>query len=728
MAFGPVSYEFTADNAPQQWRVRRFNFREKLSGIYHCHIDLVASELEADIDSLLGSSASITLARITGVERHVRGIIAKVRNAGALRGHVLVQIELVPALFALSQTSNSRIFQAMKAPDILEQVLSQALQPYQRSVKLDLQRSDYAEREYCVQYNEKDLDFVHRIMQEEGIYYYFDQSSEQEELVLTDSNDKLLECISVTGSSIDLIPADAGAPEKEVVQSFYAGTQLHSTSIILHEYDWKQPAQPAHHEASAQDNAQHDRIIYDSEPHICVSESGNDGAIRKQVRQEEFAALGKTGTGKGILIGFFAGSSFELVGHTQSELDCKYILVEVEHYGTVPDNWDGESNSETEYYNTFTVIPADVPFRPAHDTIRPTVGMLTATVVGPSGEEIHTDKDGRIKVQFHWDQDGQNDENSSCWIRVAQIWAGSGFGMLFIPRMGMEVVVQFVEGHPDRPLVTGCVYNGRNAPPIKLPDDKTKSGLVTRSSLEGTDGNELIFEDAKDNEEIYLQAQRDWNILVKNNQDETVRGDSSRTVEGNDDNTIKGNHTERIKGNDNCQVDKDRTIKIKGNYTATINKDSKIIIDGKSTTSVEKDYTLSVSGKANETVDKDYTLSISGDAKTTVDKEYKLQVTKDASWSVDGKSKVQIKDDSETKLEKNMKLAVTKEAQISVDKNMQVKVSKEMTLKADKTLTLKCGSASIILKKDGKITIKGSDINVKGSGKVKVKGSKIGNN
>ena len=291
MAFGPVAYEFKADNAAGAWRVRHFNLAEPLSGVYHCTVDLIHTEADANLDDLLGSSASVVLTRVSGVERRLCGIIDRVRRTGGLHGHVLVEVEIVPALFALLQSTNARIFQSMKAPDILQKVLSDGLQPYQRSVKLDLQRTDYVQREYCVQYNEGDLHFVHRIMEEEGICYYFDHSGKTEEMVLVDTNDKFPKCDSATGAKIDLISADAGAPEHEVVHTLQSTKQLHATSVILHEYDWKQPTQAAHQEGHGQDSAQHERIVYDCDPRIVLDASGNDGATRKRVRQEELAAL-----------------------------------------------------------------------------------------------------------------------------------------------------------------------------------------------------------------------------------------------------------------------------------------------------------------------------------------------------------------------------------------------------------------------------------------------------
>src|SRR3989441_2894407 len=240
----------------------------------------------------------------------------------------------------------------------------------------------------------------------------------------------------------------------------------------------------------------------------------------------------RQGTGETNCARLTPGHTFEIGGHPRKDYNGKYLIVGAQHHGSQPQALGREgAGSASSYSSSFTCIPADVPYRPPRITPRPMAqGAQTAVVVGPSGEEIHTDEHGRIKVQFHWDREGKKDENSSCWIRVAQPWAGPKWGSLFIPRIGWEVVVEFMDGDPDQPLVTGSVYHADNPPPYSLPGDKTKSTIMSNSSKGGGGSNELRFEDAKGSEEIYLHGQKDWNVVIENDESDTIGGNPTVPV------------------------------------------------------------------------------------------------------------------------------------------------------------------------------------------------------
>jgi type VI secretion system secreted protein VgrG len=330
------------------------------------------------------------------------------------------------------------------------------------------------------------------------------------------------------------------------------------------------------------------------------------------------------------------------------------------------------------YENAFTCVPAAVAYHPPRTTPRPQVrGCQTAVVVGPSGEEIFVDKYGRVKVQFHWDREGKNDANSSTWIRVATSWAGQQWGAIHIPRVGQEVVVDFLEGDPDRPIIVGSVYNADMMPPYALPANKTQSGIKSRSTTKGTAANfnEIRFEDKKGNEQLYIHAEKNQDIEVENDETHTVGHDQTVSI-GHDRTEDVGN---------------DETITITGNRTESVGKNETIDVGGNRTESVAKDETIDITGQRTLTVGKDQTTNIGGALTTSVGK--------DEARSVGGARSTDVgKDDT-------------------------LKVGKKLHIEAGDEIVIKTGDATITMKKDGTIKIDGKDVTVNGSGKINVKAS-----
>jgi len=367
---------------------------------------------------------------------------------------------------------------------------------------------------------------------------------------------------------------------------------------------------------------------------------------------------------------------------------------------------DAASN-QTLYRCEFSAIPSKVPFRPRRLTPRPCIsGPQTATVVGKSGEEIWTDVHGRVKVQFHWDRKGGHDESSSCWVRVSSPWAGKNWGAVHIPRMGHEVVVEFLEGNPDRPIITGSVYNGQNKPPYKLPDNQTQSGIKSRSSKEGSadNFNEIRFEDKKGEEQLFIHAEKNQDIEVEKDETHTVGNNRTKTI-GNDETThVKANRTET--------VDKDETISIGGSRKETVSKDESISITGARTKAVTKDETVTIGASRTETVSKDETISIGANRTETV--------SKDESITISGKRS--------KKVDKDEDVTIGQNASQSVSKNFTLDVGKAIGLKAGDEIVIKAGSASITLQKSGDIKIEGAKITIKASGDIEMKGSAIKQN
>ncbi len=550
---------------------------EGVSELFHFELDLISHERALDFASIVGKGVTVTIRLADGKERFVHGICTRFVQAGRAGKQTSYRAELRPQFWLLGRTRDSRIFQEKSTTDIIEEIFKDnGLTDYKLSLK-----GSYSPRPYCVQYQESSLDFVTRLMEDEGIHYYFEHEDGKHTLVLADDSPSNPACPNFDGakytgtvsSAADHTSVIECTIEEEVVTGKYATT----------DYNFETP-----------DTALLATIDGASAKLEVFEYPGNHpdkgvGDARAKLRIEEEEALGKRLVGTSLCRAFTSGFTFSLSEHERDDANADYLLRSVVH-----------TASNDEYRNHFEALPKDVPFRPRRITPRPLIyGTQTALVVGKKGEEIWTDEYGRIKVQFYWDRKGKKDENSSCFIRVAQGWAGKGWGAFFLPRIGQEVIVSFLEGDPDRPLVTGSVYNASQTVPYALPDDQTKSTVLSRSSKKGSAGNELRFEDKKDSEEVYVHAQKDmvfevendWTMTVKHDQATTIKNDRKVTIEeGNETFTVskgdrkvtveKGNEAHSVKGTRDLKIDGDETHKNKGNFTHNVKGDYTLKIDG----------------------------------------------------------------------------------------------------------------------------------------------------
>jgi type VI secretion system secreted protein VgrG len=489
---------------------------EGISRPFRFDLDLISSQRDIGFDQIVGKSVTISIILPGGSTRSINGIVTRFAKADAGVSSPDAKVSypygatIQPAFWLLSLTGDCKIFQNLSVPDIVESILGEHGITY----KTDL--GSYAKREYCVQYNESDFTFISRILEEEGIFYYFEHGNGSHTLVLVDQNSKIPPCPNLAIANYRLNVS--GTTDEDLIISLDSEQRVGPTRFALEDFNFKTPNTDLEAKApAAQKLTDKDLEIYcypgyyDTKPE----------AMRLvDMRMEEEEAHGAEITGSSHCKALQSGYQFVLKDYYRESMNDKsYLVTAVWH--TVSQSF--EEGAGFEYTNSFSCIPIAVKFRPLRTTHKPVMqGAQTAIVVGPPGEEIYTDEYGRIKVQFHWDRIGKKDDKSSCWIRVSQPWAGPGWGAMTIPRINQEVVVDFLEGDPDRPLITGTVYNGLNKPPYPLPDEKTKSTLKSDSSKGGGGFNEIRFEDKKGSEEIYVHAEKDYNTYVKNNTTHTT--------------------------------------------------------------------------------------------------------------------------------------------------------------------------------------------------------------
>jgi type VI secretion system secreted protein VgrG len=651
---------FGGDATPDvQWAVQAATLDEQLNEPYTLTLKLATDTVGAEPVKLLGQPVHLTVIR-GAAARMVTGIVSSVKEGSTSPLTVSAYVVVRPALDALRHRVNTRIFQEKTVPQILEQVLGEGLRPYKRSLDNRLSRT-YRPCDYRVQYDESDFAFCERLMEEEGIVYWFEVEGEAELMVLADDDRHYGAIESIHDAALQFAEYTSSVGGHEYVGELFATSQVRPTKLATRHHDWARPS-------FAQDGASNDepagdtphgafvsppREVYEHDEAPLTSEPGGttyaaDKDDQVRIRREAMKHDARVSTGWSTVFGMRVGATFTLGGHPRADLDGEYLVTSVTH---------DLAGGGLHYRNDFWCLPSDVSFRPRRVTPRPRIHSIqTATVVGPAGEEIHTDEHGRIKVQFHWDRLGARDEHSSCWVRVMQPWAGPGWGFVFIPRIGMEVVVNFVDGDPDRPLVMGSVYNGDNAPPYPLPAEKTKSTIKTNSSLGGGGFNELRFEDKAGSEEIYTHAQKDYNEVVEHDHNTLVHNDQT--------NTVDKNQTEVIHVDQSLTVDNNRTKVVKADQTAT------------------------VLGNDTETV--------AGNRMTTLRSNRQVSVM----------------------MNDNLSVLALKATEVGL--NYAIGVGVDYLLEAGSSITLKTGDSKLTMKSDGTIKIEGVKIMVDGASLVRL--------
>lgn len=539
---------------------------EGISRLFNFELTLVAERHAIEFDKIIGTNVTVAMTLPSGKQRYFNGIISRFvqavggGGAGVDPRFSQYRATMVPWLWLLTRTADSRIFQKMKAPDIIEKIFrDQGFADF--TLKLE---GSYEKRDFCVQYRETDFNFVSRLMEEEGIHYYFEHTNGKHTLIIGDSPSAASPCPNQ--QAVRFRMNSGSTYDDDAISSIEKMQEIRPGKYTLNDFNFETPKSSLKAETLSQVHlGPGEREIYDY-PGGYGKKAEGDRYSRIRMEEEESAIT--TIVGAGACRGFSSGFKFTLSGFYRMEMnDKEYLLISVEHHA----RQGVREGGDFKYDNRFSCIPATVPFRPMRTTPKPVVqGAQTAIVVGPSGEEIYVDEHGRVKVQFHWDREGKSNEESSCWVRVSQLWAGSGWGAVFIPRIGHEVIVDFLEGDPDRPIITGTVYNGANKLPYPLPAEKTKSTIKTSSSKDGGGFNEIRFEDKKDSEQLFIHGQKNLDLRIKkdalewigNERHLIVTKDQLEKVEGDKHLTVTGDHNEKVDGTVSLKVGMDQQQKI----------------------------------------------------------------------------------------------------------------------------------------------------------------------
>ncbi|MFT3784281.1 MAG: type VI secretion system tip protein TssI/VgrG [Nibricoccus sp.] len=634
----------------------RFEYKEQLNVPFVISAEVLSTEIAVPFNKIVGHPVTISMGLGSGAKRYFHGIVSDFAQVDRTVGAAMYHMTIRPWLYHLGNASDCQIFQQESIPEILQKVIKKA-----GFTDLEVKLTEtYAPLEYCVQYRETHLNFITRLLAKAGICYYHKHEENRHVLVLTDAvkshaaypgyDSVVYREASTTGSLV------------ESIQHWTSAQSAKTGKYVQTDFDFKRP------KADLLVNAPISRShgLADFEKFDYPGEYDDTGAGQSyaKARIEGIQSAHEVVRGQGSSRGLAPGFTFKLKDHPRADQNREYLFTFVwlsfNAGGFTAGTADLRGDGQEAFDCIFEAIPTTQQYRPSLFGHRPRItGPQTAIVTGPSGEEIHTDEHGRVKVHFHWDRYGKFDADSSCWIRVSQYWAGKGWGAMHIPRIGQEVIVEFLEGDPDRPIITGRVYNGEERPPYALPANKNISTLMSRSTKGGgTDNfNEVKMDDSKGKELLYVQAEKDRTVLVKNDNTETVKHDESVDI---------GNNRKK-------HVQKNEDVSIGQNRTEDVGKNEKISIGENRTEDVGKNEQITIGQNRKEEVGK------------------------------------------------NEEVKIGENRSVQIGKNDKLVVGKQLFIDAGDQITIQTGASSIVMKKDGTIQIKGKDISVIGSGGINVK-------
>jgi type VI secretion system secreted protein VgrG len=694
--------------------------------------ELSALSTRADIkpSDLLGKSVTVKLELVKGGFRYFNGYVTRFSQGTIVGKYYEYQMTVNAWLWFLTRTADCKIFQEKTAPDIIKEVFGD----HKMAIFEDALSGSYAKREYTVQYRETDFAFVSRIMEEEGIFYYFEHKDGKHTLKLVDgeSGYKKLE----NKASIAYYPPGRALHgNEEYIQSFRQAQRIEPGTVATRSFDFANPKADLGVKAqNIQPVQSADYEVFDFQGDYIKTDNGEHLA---QVRVDEYHSEFELAEAETNVRDIAVGRLFSLTNAPRKDQEKDYLIVSAE-WGLRNNTYEASINEDAAYSCTMTVLQSKQQFRPARSTPRPTMGgPQTAVVVGPGGEEIYTDKYGRVKVQFHWDRYGKKNENSSCWMRVSSPWAGANWGGVAIPRIGQEVVVDFLEGDPDQPLIVGRLYNADQMPPYALPGNMTQTGIKTRSSKGGgaANFNEIRFEDKKGSEQVFLHAEKNQDIEVEKDETHWVGQDRKKTIDRDEMTHVKHDRTERVGNNETILIDNNKKVTVVRDHDESVGGNMTIGVKQSLTETVALNYAetvgvamelsvgaalaISVGAAMTETVGINKTQAIGKSKDVTVGDNMSVEVGKNVVEKVGENQTVEVG--------KDLKENIKGEHQETVEKDYMLK-AKKILINADDEISIKTGSAEIVMKKNGDITVKGNKISIKGDGDVILKGSKIAEN
>jgi type VI secretion system secreted protein VgrG len=703
--------ELSFESGESSLSVRRFSVQESISGLFTVSVWARSKNDSIDLESIVGKGAGLRVVAgwkwvLLGGARLWTGICNSMEQVQAeSKGLSTYYIRIVPKLWLLTQRRNYRIFQHLSIPDIADKLLAEwSIKPVWK-----IDRGQYPKLEYKVQYGESDYAFLSRLLEEAGIAFTFpDDDAKGSELTLGDT----LHTAAPRGAPpIHYVDNPSQSAEKEFVTHVRLAHEVRPGAHTIRDYDFRNPSFPLFAQPP-KEKAPEDRYEqYHYQPGSFLVETGKGGDTpvaddkgiarydqKSGTDRAQRALLGRR-VGKRMVafdtntIDLWPGMIFQIGYHPHPEITegTNLLVTEFSVEGTPGDEWSMSG----------TAVFADTPYRPQLKTSKPQINSVqSATVVGPGGQEIHTDEFGRVRVQFPWDREGKKDDNSSCWIRVSQGWAGTGYGMIMIPRIGQEVLVGFLEGDPDQPVVVGRVFNATEQVPYKLPDHKTRSTWKSDSSLGSNGFNEIMFEDLKGKELVYVQAQKNLRKLVKHDETITVGHNRQKFVLVNETETTGAYRTE-VTGVDRTEITGvNRTTFIGGNRQKLVRLNEIEKTDGNLMILVGKDQDIVIRQMKRERVEKDSNLHVKGHRNQKIDGTQSLTVLK------------------------NQQEKIAKNHALDAGKQIHLKAGTALVIEAVNDLTLK-GPGGFIRIDSGGVTIKGTLVRINSGGSA---GSGAGSN
>lgn len=726
-------------------------------------VSLTGTDLEVNAADLLGKPMAIE-AESGGPKRWFHGIVSAFRQTRIEDRVAHYEAELQPWLWRLGLARDCRVFQNLSVVEIIEEVFAK----YPDAKFEKRLQETYDPREFCVQFDETDLAFVRRLMEHEGIFYFFEYAEDGHKLVMTDAMAKLK-----PAAGYETVPFHAGdgpgRRDRDCLSSWEATSTFLPVAYTHTDYNFEKPSLSllAQSETEPIPGMFRGEVYRQPGAHLDLDRGDVLAAIRREELQAPHVRIRASGTIRGLA----SGCAFKLTGFPRDDQNDQHFVLRADYRVVDPEFRAGIGSDGETYRAEFVVAPVALPYRPPRVTPHPVMrGPQTVTVVGPAGEEIFTDEYARVKVQFHWDRLGHRDENSSCFVRVASSWAGAGWGMIQIPRIGQEVIVDFLDGDPDRPIVTGRVYNAAEMPPYGLPASATQSGWKSNSSPGGGGYNELMFEDKAGSEKVNFQAQKDHALLVKNDRTKLVQHDQSDRIDNNARHSVGVNLDEDVGKNKTTKVGVDRTVTIGSNDSETVGANRTLHVVANETINVDANSSETIGANHTQTVALVQTITVgaarvdtvgAAEARTvgaaqvntigatrgvTVGVSQSHDIGTSDSWNVGsdqsvtvgggqsfsvGKTRTaKVGADDATEVGGKHELKVAKASLIQVGEDSGIVVGKNLTIEAKDNITIKCGSAEILMKSDGTIAIKGKgisvddkgDTSIKASGKISMKG------